>query len=298
MAKGHFELLRDLFRPRLVKVGAGLTSGLFIYDALSNQFDLTKLGKLLGMSGNLLPWWGWLLILQAILVYALFEYVRRISPSSPPEYDDEEIREELEDVRETIRQLGLSVSGALQIAEEAKSNAEELAELKKGIAKFEVVYAATRSLDGDALTARFENVYLALEAIHDRHRLNVIEGQLNLNVASLLVQDDTPPFDDFSWLAWEGNEQKWRANVELWCERAAKYMPDVRKRVFETPERSYRVGDWPSDELFGDFNRAHAYKTFLIIWRNLGDLRGDVGARVHNAAFERQALEMRRDRDR
>jgi len=30
------------------------------------------------MSGALLPWWGWMLVLQAILVAALFEYVRRL----------------------------------------------------------------------------------------------------------------------------------------------------------------------------------------------------------------------------
>ncbi len=38
------------------------------------------------MSGSLLPWWGWLLILQAIFVYGLFEYVRRqaVSPMTVP----------------------------------------------------------------------------------------------------------------------------------------------------------------------------------------------------------------------
>lgn len=41
---------------------------------------MQKLGDLLpawaGMTGALLPWWGWLLVLQALFTYALFEYVR------------------------------------------------------------------------------------------------------------------------------------------------------------------------------------------------------------------------------
>ncbi len=81
MGTGAFQLIRDLFRPRLVRVftlGLGFLAG---YDAASNQFEWPKLGKLLGMSGNLLPWWGWLLILQAIFVFGLFEYVRRNAPA-------------------------------------------------------------------------------------------------------------------------------------------------------------------------------------------------------------------------
>jgi hypothetical protein len=171
--------------------------------------------------------------------------------------------------------------------------AGELAGAKAATEHLRGEWIATRSLDADALNGSFENVYLALEAIHDRQRLTTIEAQLNLNVAALLVQDDTPNYDEVSWKQWEDQEDRWRTNVELWCERAAKYLPNVREQVFATPERSYRGGGWPSDNLFGDSIRVHAYKTFLIIWRNLGDLRGEIARRVHLAAFERQAMQMR-----
>lgn len=67
--------------PNIVKYGATIASCLALYDILSNQFDLPTIGRIVGMSGALMPWWGWLLILQVIFVYGLFEYVRRTLPT-------------------------------------------------------------------------------------------------------------------------------------------------------------------------------------------------------------------------
>lgn len=56
---------------------AGPVAVIGVYDTVGGQLELPTLRKLFGMSSNLLPWWGWLLILQAFFVVALFEYVRR-----------------------------------------------------------------------------------------------------------------------------------------------------------------------------------------------------------------------------
>jgi hypothetical protein len=75
--RNRLSTLQELWRPKLVKVGSTGVAVVAGYDAASNQFGFFKIGELLGMSGSLLPWWGWLLILQTIFIYALFEYVRR-----------------------------------------------------------------------------------------------------------------------------------------------------------------------------------------------------------------------------
>jgi hypothetical protein len=83
MAESPSTTLRNLWRPKLVKISALFVAGVAAYDSFSSQFALPKLGRIVGMSGQLLPWWGWLLTLQAIFVYALFEYVRRMAPALP-----------------------------------------------------------------------------------------------------------------------------------------------------------------------------------------------------------------------
>jgi len=92
MAQKRFQTLRAVLAPRAVKTGVISFALLGAYDVLSSQFELPTLGALVGwgapalqerfaMTGALLPWWGWLLIIQAIFVYGLFEYVRRNIPA-------------------------------------------------------------------------------------------------------------------------------------------------------------------------------------------------------------------------
>ena len=87
MVFARIKTLHTILKPRLVKWGGGAITALAAYDVISNQFPSLKLPRLgdvllrwAGMSGSLLPWWGWLLVLQALFVYALFEYVRRNVP--------------------------------------------------------------------------------------------------------------------------------------------------------------------------------------------------------------------------
>lgn len=87
MAK-HLETLRAIFKPWYIKVASALAFIFAViegYDALTNQFSRLPKMEAVSMSwfGNavsFLPWWGWLLVLQMVFVYALFEYVRRNIP--------------------------------------------------------------------------------------------------------------------------------------------------------------------------------------------------------------------------
>jgi len=108
MRKSYWELLRDIFRPRIVRVVALLVAGLTIYDPLSNQFGLPKLGTLWGVSGQLLPWWGWLLILEAVFVYALFEYIRSLPQVAVPD--------ELDRLKNRISRAEERLDGAMVVS--------------------------------------------------------------------------------------------------------------------------------------------------------------------------------------
>ncbi len=70
----------ELLRPWWVRIAFLSTVAIPSYDAAANQFGLPKLPALWGMTGSLLPWWGWLLVFQGVLMLALFEYVRRNVP--------------------------------------------------------------------------------------------------------------------------------------------------------------------------------------------------------------------------
>lgn len=50
------------------------------YDIACNQFGTPKIPELWGMTGSLLPWWAWLLILETVSLVALFEYGWRKKP--------------------------------------------------------------------------------------------------------------------------------------------------------------------------------------------------------------------------
>lgn len=101
MAKSRIKTISAFLGPWYVKVAAAIPAFLGTYDIFCNQFGAPKVPELWGMTGSLLPWWGWLLILQAVFVYALFEYVRR-NTASPPSGPDNEYVDELFGVQNEI----------------------------------------------------------------------------------------------------------------------------------------------------------------------------------------------------
>lgn len=77
MAETRLHTLQDIIRPAIVRWGGVGVFLLGFYDVLCNQIGLPPLKELFGKTGSLMPWWGWLTVLQSLFVYALFEYVRQ-----------------------------------------------------------------------------------------------------------------------------------------------------------------------------------------------------------------------------
>lgn len=70
--------LREIAKPWWVTASAALAALAGIWQFGCDQLGWPKLPEAWAMTGAYVPWWGWLLILQAIFVAALFEYVRRL----------------------------------------------------------------------------------------------------------------------------------------------------------------------------------------------------------------------------
>jgi len=75
--------LRRLFPTWRELLFIGIPTAIATYDGVSHQLDWPKIPALWGMSGGLLSSSEWGLILLGILMYLLFDYVRRIPASGP-----------------------------------------------------------------------------------------------------------------------------------------------------------------------------------------------------------------------
>jgi len=125
MPEKHFETLRAIFRPWYVKAASAAFTVLGGYDVISNQFpSLPKLQAVIGMSGAVMPWWGWLLALQSVFVLGLFDYVRRnIVPLSGGKGDEKDAPSDALAMR---NEIGAAESRADQaLARHAQLNAED-----------------------------------------------------------------------------------------------------------------------------------------------------------------------------
>lgn len=153
MTHDRLKTLRELYRPKLVRYASLAIAAVAGYDAASNQFGLPTIRTVWGVSGSLLPWWGWLLALQAVFVYALFDYVRRLPRAELDKASEESsqsgLQLEVAELRLAIQSLTgevdqpeepLAVDPIAQRADEfarAFSRVDELERFKLGLQEFE-----------------------------------------------------------------------------------------------------------------------------------------------------------------
>lgn len=258
------------------------------------------------MSGSLLPWWGWLLIAQAIFVYALFEYVRRITQSPHTEVGPplSIAQEELARLQSTASQQAISISrleeqveaiGHTQTSERAVVGnlGGAIEQIMERLDKLEARFDATLSLNSDDSAQRFRALYLALAAIWHRERLKQLEVALKEEGEWLSLPVTEKRFhDENEWDRWQGREENWRCDLDRWCELAEVYKRGVSRSIVATPEHLYKAKWSITDDQFPNANAVWQFKTFRIILRNWDTALADVQRRVHLAAFGGQAAQI------
>ena len=125
MGISRVSTLHEIFKPWYIKVlaaGAAVPTALQLYDVGCNQFGWPKLPNLWNMTRATIPWWVWLLFAQAVFVYALFEYVRRLAPASAPNDNFSAI-----DMGDTESRLRANQDSIDRLIAEAEANRLELA---------------------------------------------------------------------------------------------------------------------------------------------------------------------------
>ena len=118
LANDYLLLLRILQDSWWVKWLLAIWAVASTYDLLLSQFvpdqwakKAPKAWEAAVLAGDLLPWWGWLLILAAIIVAASLEYALRVArgmPSGPavPSAGQKELRERADANRRALRGTG------------------------------------------------------------------------------------------------------------------------------------------------------------------------------------------------
>ena len=108
MPETRLQLLRRVFRKWWARIAVAVSMFAGLYQFACDQFGFPTIPAVWGMTGAIVPWWGWLLIAQAIFVYALFEYVRKLpgATASAPPYDAEPLIQRLTSLERAIAELG------------------------------------------------------------------------------------------------------------------------------------------------------------------------------------------------
>lgn len=237
MAESRITTLHAILRPKIVRWGAASLFGLGAYDAASSQFGFPKLGKVLGMSGMLLPWWGWLLILQAVFVYGLFDYVRRIpqdrGSTTTAAFDDTAIRGQIEALRQEFGEHQAHISKVLSDFDRARLEGLE------AITRTAAIQAAETVGIKQQTEAQFTSLDYAISAIGHREILLRKAGILETLGEELVIRDGVSLSDPKAWQSWQHTLSKWEVAKQHWITHALPYRPDVASLVDTVPEAWY-----------------------------------------------------------
>lgn len=271
-------------------IGAAIAS----YDGISNQMGWPKIPALWGMTGYLLPWWGWLLLTQGILVLALFEYVRRNSDVSAeqPGVSDERLREIAEQVltsiwHETVNPtIRDSLAAKLvvverdlfaQIDERFDSQIKQIATQAGEFAGFKAETEKRLLMNDYALAAMGHREVLL------KYAADLESGSDSLDLAvrggSLLATAE--------WNDWERDYKTWRSQLEHWLIFASPYSADI-ELVKKLPDNIHKLRWTFGDSHFPNSAAIHEYRSFCVILHNWNEIKNKVHTSVRKVAFEGQ----------
>ncbi|MEA3064300.1 MAG: hypothetical protein QOJ27_739 [Sphingomonadales bacterium] len=316
MAETRLSTLRALWAPKLVRIALLLVATVAGYDSFSSQFGFPTLGRLLGVSGSLLPWWGWLLVVQGVFVYALFEYVRRaVAPTADPSSGDEAASTEvlILALKAKLNSLSENQKAFSEFEEKAMKNvgvANDISRLlsdrieqidskvSKGHQHFGEVEGkmleavkrleAQQSVSEQFMRRQVASLRQALTAIFHREQLQTLATEVEARAAELITPTTHGACyeDADQWEAWIEKFFAWRGVVQQWVDIAEAYSPHTDIQVFDVhPDQLQEKGVAKVDQ-FPDPEAFIAYKGFWILLKQWRERREQVEQAVQQAAFE------------
>jgi hypothetical protein len=250
--------IRELLRPLWVRVLLPVSLGVGTYDGVSSQFNLPKLSQLFGKTGALLPWWGWLLVIQAVAVAALFDFVRRNVPVI------------VTAVEQTPNQGYLYLDTKLEnVRVDGEINKRDLAKLD---ARLKHVSDRTAQ---------------AFNALHVREQLAEAERLMAVDVELLHEKLRSGGVHDVaSWNAWESVYHHWETNLKHWLGWGKFYFAGLERRVLEVSEEEYSRSRWDvEDHQFPTADANRRFKRHRLILSHWNEVRGTVINNIGSVAF-------------
>lgn len=288
-----FSFAVALLRPKIVRLSLTLLAGIATYDAVSNQFEWPKIPRILGMTGSLLPLWGWLLVAQAILMLALFDYVRRNVRSTAGNaqlLDEPRVRQIAEEVwaGHSDAKLqnafnDLAAAHAVVIERDVFDHVNERfdAQLKQ----IAIQAAEFVGFKAEAEKRLLANDY-AFAAIGHREFLLDRASKLEQEAGALFLEAYGGSLAaNGTWTEWEKRYKYWRGVLEEWLIFANPYWSNLQE-VRKTPDNIHKLSWTFGDGQFPDSAAIHEYRTFCVLHHNWNDVKDKVHAEVRRVAFE------------
>lgn len=257
------------------------------------------------MSGSLLPWWGWLLVLQALFVYGLFEYVRRsVSDPTAPSYDDSDIkarfaivaREQKAIIDDYQRMSGLEARTTESLAAIDQALNKKVEDVRAEVA------TSARDIEkfGEILNREIVTRKFSLFSLGVREALDELASQIR-DVSNDLFDHLSAGevYDAVSWTSWESCHSHWKSLLEQWLNTAQWYAsPRQISSVKVVTDEQYGQSWNVSDSQFPSAEAVRRFRKCRVIHQQWENLVPRVKRGIEAAAFQGMSEEdVRRDFD-
>jgi hypothetical protein len=141
--------------------------------------------------------------------------------------------------------------------------------------------------DADKTAIGFRTVFIALQAILARERLNIMSARIKDEGKVMLeALDNERELHGGAWQSWQHKLRNWEGALRSWCRIADAYFPDTHTTITTVHKSFYTEGDWHfEDRQFPDAKAVYIYQTFLAHFENWAKIQEEVQSRVHISAF-------------
>lgn len=134
----------------------------------------------------------------------------------------------------------------------------------------------------DDLEYRSQRVSSSLHALFVRETMQHLNEEL-VKAGDQLMSPEGYKEKQIDWNKWETNEERWKQSLTRFTDLASPYSSSLSKIWSVNPEEYRHLK--MSDDLFPDYERAHRYKTFRIVYEHYLNEYRNVQNNLNSVAF-------------
>jgi hypothetical protein len=256
------------WRPGLYTLAAAVALVALALEPITRELPAVG-GGLTAVFGNPLSWF----VLAISLFFVLRPFWQTRAASRVLAQIQENPIDGKEALSERVGQLSSSMGALRDLLRQEKSAVTQ--RLRKIEDKISALDRTHKTVQHDS-RQQFISLYDALNAIHQRERMDELATQIESRAASLRgPTENRTELDEDEWEAWEVDQRAWRSVLEEWCSIAECYSPGIKEKILLVLEDDLQatgvaqVGQFHSPEAF------LIYKGFNIRFKNWLNWRED-----------------------